>query len=126
MPENTLMIFKAPMSTDDKLDALMQKLIEIDISIAGLRSDISSTFNDEFSPDRKAKSDELGKKLLTRLKGEFIAREATAPSENYWCNACNTGHPTDFDCHEGAKQGYRCHKFPKCGKWHAEGFICNA
>jgi len=34
MTENTLMIFKAPsMTVEDKLDAIMQKLIEMDISI---------------------------------------------------------------------------------------------
>jgi hypothetical protein len=101
MTENTLMIFKAPsMTVEDKLDAIMQKLIEMDISITELRSTLVSTFNDEFSPARKKASDDLGAKLLTRMKGEFLAREATAPSGAQWCDACATVHPADFVCLE--------------------------
>ena len=92
--------YKPKMTIDDKLDALAQKLIEMDIAIAELRSTLVSTFNDEFSPARKEASDKLGKAVLTRMKGEFLAREATAPSGNYWCDACQTGHPGDFVCLE--------------------------
>jgi hypothetical protein len=88
----------SPMSIDAKLDALMQKLIEIDIHVAELRSTLVSTFNDEFSPARKEASDKLGKTLLTRMKGEFLAREMTAPSGAYWCEACDQPHPKGFIC----------------------------
>ena len=91
---------KPSMSTDDKLDAIMQKLIEMDIAIAELRSTLVSTFQDEFSAGRKAASDNLSKKLLTRMKGEFLARGATAPSDAQWCDACQTAHPADFVCLE--------------------------
>src|SRR5882762_3660870 len=90
--------YKPKISVDDKLDALMQKLIEIDIHVVELRSTLVSTFNDEFSPERKAASDRLGQTLLTRLKGEFMAREATAPTGNYWCERCNQPHPKGFIC----------------------------
>lgn len=86
------------MTIDDKLDAIMQKLIEMDINIAGLRSDLVSTFNDEFSPKRREMSNLIQDKVVQRLKGEFLAREAAAPSGNYWCETCNTGHPEGFIC----------------------------
>lgn len=94
-----------PMTIDDKLDALMQKLIEMDIHIAELRSTLVSTFHDEFSPARKEASDRLGQTLLTRMKGEFQAREMTAPSGAYWCDACSTAHPGDFVCLECLNKG---------------------
>jgi|SRR5882762_3426457 len=93
--------YKPKMTVDDKLDALMQKLIEIDIHVAELRSTLVSTFKDEFSLERKAASDRLGATLLTRMKGEFMAREMTAPSGGYWCDICNTAYPADIQCKHG-------------------------
>jgi type III secretory pathway component EscV len=86
------------MPIDDKLDAIMQKLIEVDISIAELRSTLVSTFNDEFSPKRKEMSNLLANKVRERLRGEFLAREMTAPSGNYWCKRCDAPHPSGFVC----------------------------
>lgn len=86
------------LTVEDKLDAIMQKLIEIDISITKLESTLTSTFKDEFSSDRHEVSRRLGDKVLQRLKGEFLAREATAPSGNYWCERCNQPHPKGFIC----------------------------
>lgn len=99
--------YKPKMTVDDKLDALMQKLIEIDIHVAELRSTLVSTFHDEFSPERKKASDALGATLLTRMKGEFQAREMTAPSGAYWCDTCQTAHPMDHVCLECLNKGRR-------------------
>ena len=35
------------------------------------------TFNDETSPKRKAMSDELGQRMITKLKAEDMARKLT-------------------------------------------------
>jgi hypothetical protein len=88
------------MSTDDKLNAIMQKLIEIDINVAELRSTLVSTFNDEFSPKRKEMSNLLAAKVRQRMKGEFLAREATAPTGAWWCQVCLTAHPQGYKCEE--------------------------
>lgn len=87
-----------PMSVDDKLDAIMQKLIEMDISITELRSTLVATFKDEFSPERHEVSRKLGSKVAERLRGEFLAREQTAPTGAWWCKACMTAHPLGFYC----------------------------
>jgi hypothetical protein len=86
------------MTTDDKLDAVMQKLLAIDLSIAELRSTLAVTFHDEFSPERQRMSNLLADKVTDRLRGEFLAREATAPTGAWWCYMCNTAHVEGFIC----------------------------
>lgn len=87
-----------PMTIDDKLDALMQKVNKIEEDLFKLRNELSMTFGDEFNPKRAELSKELAGRMLTKLKGEFQAREMTAPSGNYWCDACQTAHSGDFVC----------------------------
>lgn len=95
---NDVVKFQPKMTIDDKLDALMQKLIEIDISIVKLESTITSTFKDEFDSGRHEVSKRLGDKIKLRLKGEFLAQQATAPTGAYWCDRCDSPHPEGFIC----------------------------
>jgi len=68
-----------PMTIDDKLDALMQKMNKIEEDLFKLRNELSMTFGDEFNPKRAELSKELAGRMITKLKGEFQAREMTAP-----------------------------------------------
>src|SRR5262245_62570877 len=97
VPKSVKNLF-ADLSTDDKLVVIWDKLLELELEMVRMRSDLAVTFTDEFSPKRQELSKQLADKMTNRLKGEFLAREATAPTGAYWCKICDAPHPSNFIC----------------------------
>jgi hypothetical protein len=57
--------------------AIHTHLSDLHVEMIGMRSDLVTTFKDEFDPKRKEMSDKLGEQVIKRLKAEDWARKHT-------------------------------------------------
>jgi hypothetical protein len=59
------------------IDEINNELVSIDEQLMKLRNELAVTFFDETHPTRKALSDELGNRMIAKLKAEDMARKLT-------------------------------------------------